>query len=200
MSVFADQLFTGSHLVGPGDRISVYRVTTKEQYPVFYVSQNGTINIPGLGFIDVNNKTIELIQKSINDLQKSPSWTGTLDEYSVNLAEASPFEVSVLGEFVRPGAQPAGRLSDIVAKAGDINASGTGRIFVLYPNETRQKTYKLSMFKAGDDVLPENNPWIPRWSVVSAERSKVKAFFASKNIYVLYLILASTAIAMSINR
>ena len=88
----------------------------------FTINQEGTIDIPNLGNVNVLNQTLEEAEKTILIKAK---------EYLINpfvVVKLANFEITILGEVNMPGRYPVYKqgitIYDALAMAGDINDYG----------------------------------------------------------------------------
>ena len=104
----------------------------------FTVSQEGDIELPNVGIVNLLNKTLEEAKKIIT-VQASEYIT---DPYVV--VKLANFEVTVLGEVNNPGTFPVYKdnltIFDALAMAGDINDYGNLRkVKIVRSNNNKKK-------------------------------------------------------------
>lgn len=126
--------------VRPGDTIDV-RVLGQEQFSAkVRVRNDGHATLPFVGDILAAGQTpaalSELVQQRLKEYVNSPI-------VAVNLEEAPPGPISVMGEVVRPGQQPFSQgigILDAIAQAGGLTAyANKDKVFVLRNQPTPQR-------------------------------------------------------------
>jgi polysaccharide export outer membrane protein len=122
------------HLLGPGDSVRVTVFQNPDLTTEARISAQGTIRMPLVGVIELNGQTPDnaagLIAQRLKDGQflKEP-------EVGVTLMTLRSRQVSVLGQVARPGKyvieEAGARLTDILALAGGITATGDDTVSVM---------------------------------------------------------------------
>ena len=120
--------------LGAGDSIRVQVFQNPDLTVETRVSENGSITYPLIGAVDLGGLSIAAAEKKIADaLQKG----GFIRQPQVNivLLQIRGNQVSVLGQVNRPGRFPLEtantRLSDVLANAGGITATGDDVVIVM---------------------------------------------------------------------
>jgi polysaccharide export outer membrane protein len=142
--------------LGMGDmvRISVFRnpeLTTEAK-----VSERGTVLFPMIGEIPVAGLTPAQAGARIADKLKSGRYVVN-PEVTVSMMQVNSRQVSVLGNVARPGRYPLDstnvRLTDFLASAGGVAATGSDAVTVLTNRNGRQEKMEVdlaAMFRNGD--------------------------------------------------
>ena len=91
---------TSLYLLGPGDKLKINFFDVPELSDEFEILNDGTIQIPYAGSINVNNLTIEQSREKIRDSLKNELIRPDLE---LKLLEKRPVKISLIGELERPG-------------------------------------------------------------------------------------------------
>jgi len=153
------------YVLGPGDivRITVFQnpdLTTEAR-----VSEAGTLSFPYIGSVSVGGLSPSKGEKRIADMLREG---GFVSKPQVNILpmQIRSSQVAVLGQVNRPGRYPLEtlntRLSDMVAAAGGIAATGADTVMLIGTREGRAIRHEFDiplLFFNGDgtgDVLLES--------------------------------------------
>ena len=113
----------------------------------FVVSQEGTIDIPNVGKINVLNQTVEEAEKTI---------LKAAEKYLINpfvMVKLANFEFTILGEINAPGRYPiyqeAVTIYDAIAMAGDINDYGNlTKVKIIRSEKNKKQIHHLDLTNA----------------------------------------------------
>ena len=142
------------------------------QQQLYLVDQNGMIDFPVLGKINVSNKTkddiVEELQIKISRYIKNPI---------VNLRIMN-YKITVQGEVLRPGIQTIESeritLPEALALSGDLTVHGKrDNILVIREEKDGIKTYRVDLTKP--DFINSDFYYLKQNDVVYVEPNKVKA-------------------------
>ena len=89
-----------TYLIGPGDKIGLTIFEAEELSGIYTVLIDGTVNLPYIGSVNVNNLSLDQATQLITKLYSKQLIRPDLH---LTIAHARPIRVSVLGETVRPG-------------------------------------------------------------------------------------------------
>jgi polysaccharide export outer membrane protein len=142
--------------LGMGDmvRISVFRnpeLTTEAK-----VSERGTVLFPMIGEVPVTGLTPSQAGQRIADKLRSGRYVVN-PEVTVSMMQVNSRQVSVLGNVVKPGRYPIDstsvRVTDFIANAGGISATGSDSVTILMNRSGKQERIEVDladMFRRGD--------------------------------------------------
>jgi polysaccharide biosynthesis/export protein len=157
--------------LGIGDAV---RVTVHQQADLTTdarVSERGTIAMPLVGEVKVAGLSAQQAAAQIASGLKNGKF---LKNPQVNVAVTTvrSRQVSVLGHVARPGRYPlddtSSQLSDVIAAAGGITATGTQRVTVLRGGKEQSvDVFKPYTLKAGDTVNVDRAPVVYIYGEVS---------------------------------
>jgi polysaccharide export outer membrane protein len=159
--------------VGEGDvvRITVFQspdLTTETR-----ISERGTITFPLIGEVAIGGLTPADAEGRIAQLLSEGKFVLN-PQVSLNVIRVRSRQISVLGQVVRPGRYPLddvrSNLTDILALAGGINASGDENITVMANRNGKTMKFAINvpkMYRTGDlseDIQLENGDtiYVPR--------------------------------------
>jgi polysaccharide biosynthesis/export protein len=143
-------------LLGVGDsvRITVFQnpdLTTEAR-----ISERGSISFPLIGDVVISGLTPEGAAARIADRLTRGKFVIN-PQVSLTVQQVRSQQVSVLGEVGRPGRYPlddvSNSLTDVLARAGGINAEGDDNVVVvrtLNGRETRTTVDVPEMYRSGD--------------------------------------------------
>lgn len=163
--------------LGMGDmvRITVFRnpeLTTEAR-----VSERGTILFPMIGEIPVAGMTPSEVGKRIGDKLSAGKYVVN-PEVTVSIAQLNSRQVSVLGNVQKPGRYPldstSARVTDLIAIAGGISATGSDQITVMTSRNGKQERQDIdlaAMVRSGDlsanmDLQPGDTIYVGRAPMV----------------------------------
>ena len=119
--------------LGPGDTIKITVFQNADLTTETRVSENGTITFPLIGLVRVGGMTISSAEQTIAHALQAG---GFIKQAQVNIfvTQNVSNQVSVLGQVNKPGRFPLvtfnTRLSEMIATAGGINATGAEEVIV----------------------------------------------------------------------
>jgi polysaccharide export outer membrane protein len=127
---FADQ---PEYLLSPGDILKISVFKNPEMTNDVRVSEIGTIGFPLIGSVPVAGLTLPGAERKIAQLLKDGGFVVN-PQVNILLTQAFGNQVSVIGQFNRPGRYPleaaGGRLSGMLAAAGGIAVTGADTVIV----------------------------------------------------------------------
>jgi len=142
------------------------------------VSDSGLITFPLLGEVKVGGMTVTQAERAIEAGLKKGQFVNN-PQVTIVLTQVRGNQVSVLGQFNRPGRYPLEqartRLSDVIALAGGVvTPLGSDTVTVLATRQGKPVRFEIDLpqlFAAHDpqaDILLENNDvvWVDRAPVV----------------------------------
>ena len=144
----------------------------------FTVSQEGNIELPNVGTVNLLNKTLEEAREIITT-QASEYIT---DPYVV--VKLANFEVTVLGEVNNPGTFPVYKdnltIFDALAMAGDINDYGNLRkVKIVRSNNNKKKVYFFDLTES--KILESNFYYLNNKDLVYVQPLKFKGLKKSQS-------------------
>ena len=144
----------------------------------FTVSQEGNIELPNVGIVNLLNKTLEEAREIIT-FQASEYIT---DPYVV--VKLANFEVTVLGEVNNPGTFPVYKdnltIFDALAMAGDINDYGNLRkVKIVRSNNNKKKVYFFDLTES--KILESNFYYLNNKDLVYVQPLKFKGLKKSQS-------------------
>ena len=144
----------------------------------FTVSQEGNIELPNVGIVNLLNKTLEEAREIITH-QASEYIT---DPYVV--VKLANFEVTVLGEVNNPGTFPVYKdnltIFDALAMAGDINDYGNLRkVKIVRSNNNKKKVYFFDLTES--KILESNFYYLNNKDLVYVQPLKFKGLKKSQS-------------------
>ena len=152
---------------------SLYQNETSLYINGYTVSDSGYIEIPILGRVQVEDKTME---EAINSLRERASIY--LKDAMVTIKLLS-FKVSVIGEVYRPGTYNnyTNQLTvlEVISMAGDITDYGNRKqVLVLRPTTSGTRTYRLDL--TNKNILTSDGFFLLPNDIVYVEPIKSKSF------------------------
>ncbi len=126
------------YILGPQDVLLVSIVSAQPQELEIEVSPEGKVSIPGIGIIDVKNKSLAEAAKLIEAKVKSYLKIG---EVGVTLKSIKKFKVTISGAVQKNAiiaATGTDRVSEIIDKAGGFKDKASIRNILLYRNEGKE--------------------------------------------------------------
>ena len=139
--------------LGMGDmvRITVFRnpdLTTEAR-----VSERGTILFPMIGEVPVSGLTPAQAGAAIAEKLRNGKYVVN-PEVTVSIAQINSRQVSVLGNVNKPGRYPLDsvnvRLTDLLATAGGVNATGADFVTIVSNGNKKTDVDLAAMFRNGD--------------------------------------------------
>src|SRR5215471_6271324 len=142
--------------LGPGDSVRVTVFEHPDLATETTISGDGTLAFPLLGEVQVNGRTPIEAGRLIADRLKQRKMV--LDpQVSVTVVSVRSRQVAVLGQVAKPGNYPlepgTTRVTDLLAVAGGISATGDGKVVVVTNRGGQSKRVEVdvpAMYKTGD--------------------------------------------------
>jgi polysaccharide biosynthesis/export protein len=157
----------------------------------YTVNDSGFVEFPLIGKVQVNNLTIEQIQRElqakVNDYVKN----------TVVIVKLANFRVSMLGEFKQPGKyviyQDKINIFEAIAMAGDVtDFAKRDKVLLLRQSEKGVKTYRINL--NDKSILESDLYYLMPNDMVYVEPIKGKPFAFSEFPYVLILSTITTGL------
>ena len=144
----------------------------------FTVSQEGTIDLPNVGYINIVNQTLEEAKITIVNMAKED----IIDPFVI--VKLANFEVTVLGEVNNPGTFPVYKenltIFDALAMAGDINDYGNLRkIKIVRSSNNKKKIYFFDLTES--KILNSNFYYLNNKDLVYVQPLKFKGLKKSQS-------------------
>lgn len=155
LSVFsAEKTSSEKYLLGPGDVIKVTVYGHEDMTLETQISNDGTINFPMVGTVNVQDKTFPQVEAMIGERLKNGGYI--LDpQVNILIEEYKSQRISVIGEVNHPGRYAMDgktTLIDMIANAGGVSPMG-GDTVVLIHQGIRQEFY-LPKLMSKDQTPP----------------------------------------------
>lgn len=161
-----------SYKLGAGDVIRITVFQNPDLTLETRVSESGTITYPLIGTVSLGNLTLDAAEKQIAKGLKDGGYVQQ-PQVNIGLTQVRGSQVSVLGQVNRPGRFPletfTTRLSDVLAMAGGIAATGSDKVVVTgkrdgknfrqeidFPAIFRDANSQQDLYIAGGDVVYVN--------------------------------------------
>lgn len=148
------------YIIGIGDVLDVVMVGADDFRGRVTVQQDGTIQLPYVGSLTAQNKTLlELGKEVAAALEKGGYYVNPAIQ--VNVAQVSSRYVTVLGSVGNPGLIPvdrAYRASEMMARVGGIRADGASTFYLTREDGREIALTMEEIARGGDDVDPIVNP------------------------------------------
>lgn len=169
---FASEKPNLSYKLGAGDVIRITVFQNPDLTLETRVSESGTITYPLIGTVSLGNLTLDAAEKQIAKGLKDGGYVQQ-PQVNIGLTQVRGSQVSVLGQVNRPGRFPletfTTRLSDVLAMAGGIAATGSDKVVVTgkrdgknfrqeidFPAIFRDANSQQDLYIAGGDVVYVN--------------------------------------------
>lgn len=162
--------------LGPGDLIRVFVYKNTDLSAEFRIQENGRVTLPLVGGLALAGLTLPEAEKRIADALITGGFLHA-PQVSVTIVTARKRQAVVLGHVVKPGPVSLDyvntRLSDVLAAAGGIAASGGDLVVVTGQRDGKERRREINIaevFTRGDnaaDVLVEGG------DVVYVQRAQV---------------------------
>jgi polysaccharide biosynthesis/export protein len=159
-------------VLGPGDTVRVAVFQNPDLGIEATISAEGTIAFPLLGEVNVGGRTPIEAGRFIADRLRQRKLV--LDpQVSVTLVSLRSRQVAVLGQVAKPGNYPLEQgsmhVTDLLALAGGISASGDGKVVVVTNRTGTSKRVEIdvpAMYKTGDlssnlELVPGDTIFVP---------------------------------------
>jgi polysaccharide export outer membrane protein len=170
----SDRAFGQSRaILGPGDSVRVTVFQSPDLTTEARISERGTLAFPLIGEIALGGLTASDAAARIAEQLVRGKFVVN-PQVSVNVVDVRSRQVSVLGQVVRPGryALDAVRtsLTDALALAGGINATGDDNVTLMIHREGKLRTMEINVpaiFRTGDlsrdiELEPGDTIFVPR--------------------------------------
>jgi len=147
------------YILGPGDEITIMIASSQPKLHKIKVSPEGTLPIPGVGNVDVKDKSLTESKKLI--IGKAKSIYKNL-EIEVTLTDLKKFKVIVSGAVFKPNivaSTSADRVSEVIEKAGGMKYTASLRKITLYRVATREY-FRVDLLKFSRGLDKEANPFV----------------------------------------
>lgn len=171
-SAFAADKPNLSYKLGAGDVIRITVFQNPDLTLETRVSESGTITYPLIGTVSLGNLTLEAAERQIAKSLKDGGYVQQ-PQVNIGLTQVRGSQVSVLGQVNRPGRFPLEtfntRLSDVLAMAGGIAATGSDKVVITGTRDGKSFRQEVDfpvifsgtnnqqdMFIAGGDVVYVN--------------------------------------------
>ena len=152
------------YILGPGDGLAVFLQKVNTVTLSLSVLPDGTVIIPEVGAVSVNNQTITQAKKSI---EKKVKETLKVQSIDISLMEMRTFKVHILGAVRKPGtltATPADRLHELIDRAGGLTTQSSMRKIQIRRNAKETIMSDLQRFYSFGDK--QNNPFLQGGDIV----------------------------------
>ncbi len=152
------------YILGPGDGLAVFLQKVNTVTLSLSVLPDGTVIIPEVGAVSVNNQTITQAKKSI---EKKVKETLKVQSIDISLMEMRTFKVHILGAVRKPGtltATPADRLHELIDRAGGLTTQSSMRKIQIRRNAKETLMSDLQRFYSFGDK--QNNPFLEGGDIV----------------------------------
>ena len=152
------------YILGPGDGLAVFLQKVNTVTLSLSVLPDGTVIIPEVGAVSVNNQTITQAKKSI---EKKVKETLKVQSIDISLMEMRTFKVHILGAVRKPGtltATPADRLHELIDRAGGLTTQSSMRKIQIRRNAKETLMSDLQRFYSFGDK--QNNPFLQGGDIV----------------------------------
>jgi polysaccharide export outer membrane protein len=163
-------------IIGASDSIRVTVFQNPDLTTDTRVSQSGSIVFPLIGEVGLAGLTTTEAGNRIADQLKRGGYIIN-PQVSVAIVQVRSRQVTVLGEFVRPGnyvlEDSRSRLTDILTLAGGISSTGAETVRVLTNRGGKYEKHEISfpaLFRGGD---PSNNIQLENGDTIYVERAPV---------------------------
>lgn len=151
------------YLLGPGDALVMFMQRVNSTSEALSVLPDGSIIIPEVGRIVVNNLTITQAKNVIEKRTKEVLKVQSID---LSLAEMRTFKVHILGAVRKPGtltATPADRLHELIDRAGGLTTQSSMRSIQIRRNADVLTNDLQKFYSFGDK---SNNAYLQGGDVV----------------------------------
>jgi polysaccharide export outer membrane protein len=122
---------TQDYLLGPGDVIKISVFQNSDLSLQTRVSENGTITYPLIGTVQLGGLSTSAAERRIAQMLREGSFLVD-PQVTVLIDQIHGNQVDAIGQFNRPGRYPLEttqtKLSDLIAQAGGISASGSDTV------------------------------------------------------------------------
>ncbi len=105
------------YLLGPGDKIRLNFFNFKELSDDFEILNDGTVQIPYIGSININNLTFEQASSKVKSLLQKELIN---PDFQLKLIQKRPLKISLIGEIERPGLYSLSQSENSTTRGGPI--------------------------------------------------------------------------------
>jgi len=149
--------FGESHdVLGEGDMVRITVFENPDLTTEARISEQGAINFPLIGQVVIGGLTPPYAEARIAQRLVSGKFV-IKPQVNLTVLTVRSRQVSVLGQVARPGRYPlddtSNRLSDVLAAAGGISATGDNNVVVMLNRNGRRTRTRIdvsSMYRSGD--------------------------------------------------
>lgn len=110
-----EEIQTNRYLLGPGDKIKLIFFNFTELSGDFEILNDGTIQMPYIGSININNLTFEQATNKLRNLLRAELIN---PDFQLKLIEKRPLKISLIGEIERPGLYSLSQSENSKTKGG----------------------------------------------------------------------------------
>lgn len=158
-SVDPDQYY-----VGPGDRLFISVRGVMDQSNTFIINQEGMINIPSVGIVNLNNKTLTAAK---NEIHRRILQVLKNVEVQISLMDYKWIKVSIIGNVKRPASYSVpgnSRLTDILMRSYGLQGSANLRDIKIISRNDEERHYDLLSFLRNAER--KNNPFLNEGDII----------------------------------
>ena len=162
--VLEDTIDASKYIIGPGDGFQIYLWGELENQVDATVNPEGSLIIPSVGEIDLNDLTLA---QAITKIQGDISKKYLSNEISINLVTLKKFRVYLSGEVKLPGSyfvQGSDRVSDVIEIANGTTDWADGTRIEIRHKSGEKQIIDLSEFYL--DGVKEQNPTLNAGDVI----------------------------------
>ena len=148
------------YVVGIGDTLDIAMVGVEDFRGRVVVQQDGSIQLPYVGNIKAQDKTLLQLGREIADALERGGYY-VKPAIQVTVAQITSRYVTVLGEVGTPGLVPvdrAYRASEMIARVGGLKPSGAETFYLRRENGTEIPLTLEQIARGGADADPVVNP------------------------------------------
>lgn len=161
-------------LIGPGDTLIVTVFDIKELSGSFRVSQQGQVNLPLIGKVQVAGLTAGEAAAKIQSLLKTGGFV-LHPEVSVLITEYATQGANVMGQVLRPGIYPtlgSRTLLDMLTLAGGVTPSAGKLVTIIHRDDPRHPVY-LALAQNAAGLKMQANPVIQPGDTIIVQKSGI---------------------------
>lgn len=191
----ASEAINNGNSVMPGNSVGIGNSVFSQMVTGYLVDQDGTVEIPVLGKIEVAGNTLLEAKAKIRE---------KAEEYYKNATVSlrfSNFRLSVLGEVERPGTFiiPNQRVSilDAIAFSGDMSVYGRRNNVMLIRRDDKGKAVAVKMDLTSKDVFNSPYFYLRQNDIVYVEPARAKLLNADTSV-IRYLSLLASLVSVGI--
>jgi len=162
------------YLLGPGDSIRIQVFQNPDLTLETRVSESGTITYPLIGTVAIGGMAISRAEAKIAQMLDEGGFV-IKPQVTMLVLQIRGNEVSVLGQFNRPGRFPLEttqtRLSDVLAEAGGIAQTGAETVVLMSVHDGKQTRREIDVTAMFMTAGGTDDPLIHPGDVVYAHRA-----------------------------